>query len=116
MSQHAWLADLQVGDTVIICRDAGQEVAHVTRVTATHVLVSDTALRFRRKDGWQPGRDFHRAFLRRYTPEAEKEIQSQRLRQKTYAVLSHIHRRDVDRLTAEECQGILTLLHTCNLA
>lgn len=116
MSQHAWLADLHIGDQVIVCEHASQKIAQVTRLTTTQILIDDTALRFRRKDGWQPGRDYHRAFLVPYTPEAAEAIHKKRLRQATYAVVSTIHRQEVDRLTDEQCQSILTLMHSLNLA
>ena len=116
MSEHAWLAELQVGDQIIMCTHTSKEIRRVARVTPTHILVGEAAVRFRRKDGGQPGRDFHRAFLTPYTPEAADAIHHTHLRQATYSALSYIHRYDVDRLTDDQCQSILTLLRSLGLA
>lgn len=120
MNINAWLTEIKIGDTVVICRSDSshsREVREVTRVTRTQIILEygNVQWRFRLKDGLEPGTGYHRAWLQPYTPEVSESIALETIRRHTYAILCNIRRDRVFTLTLAQCQQVLDALSQVGL-
>lgn len=107
-----WLNDLKVGDEVIISAGyGGDELATVSRITATQILLAAPGrrdyARFRRKDGYRVGEQLYgRSKLFPVTEARRLSVQRRQL----HGMLAGIQLKDLEQLTGYQCAKLQTLL------
>lgn len=107
MSTNDWLAQLNVGDTVVACYRDGRLVNRIVRRTAT-MLVLANGDRFNRKHGSLVGaQPFHGASLEEATPDVIEEIRTSGRRKRLAKSLSHRNWLNLPLSVLEQVNAVL---------
>lgn len=111
-----WVAQLAVGDPVILAGGYNKEIGKVSRFTKRYVFVTRSSnsseIKFGRADGWESGSRsvFDRIYLQPYDSSVVKEISLSNIQRRLTSRFTYITRQEVKALTLEQCKLLLETL------
>lgn len=108
MENDTWLAELKVGDKVIVNTSFTERIDTVTKITPTQIHIGEYT-KFRKKDGKSIGSStWNHSWLREYNSEKASIIHLKETHNKILNILRNVSRESVEKLTQFRCNQLLT--------